>query len=418
MKRIGKLKNRKNRRRIVTALTIMTLLLGVTGCGSSDTAKENSSESISVEEQAEELNGNEGASSEIVTEASSETKDEANSETDSETNSETNAEQGSSIEIPTGHVANKLVVAYGDTTGTGLCTGLLGIARDRGYIEEELSKINVTYEDMPMVGMGPAINEAFAAGSIDIGSMGDVIAVTGKSNGVDTKLISWGRGNSASSIILAPGLENEIKSIEDLKGKKIQAYEGTFMYRDLIEYLKLGGLTIDDIELVNTNATEAISMLLTGSIDASVNSGYPINAALDGGATVLVDGRDEEYKHLATNGFSMVRADFEKENPDIVYAYVKALARAYKDVIEDPEVYFRQYEEAGGDIKVLDYSNPEHKINDTLVPTKVEKDSESDLIKFMLETGLIENDVDLEAWSETSKYGYKAFEELGIEIPE
>ena len=38
--------------------------------------------------------------------------------------------------------------------------------------------------------------------------------------------------------------------------------------------------------------------------------------------------------------------------------------------------------------------------------------------KFMLETGLIENDVDLEAWSETSKYGYKAFEELGIEIPE
>ena len=59
--------------------------------------------------------------------------------------------------------------------------------------------------------------------------------------GVDTKLISWGRGNSASSIILAPGLENEIKSIEDLKGKKIQAYEGTFMYRDLIEYLKLGG---------------------------------------------------------------------------------------------------------------------------------------------------------------------------------
>ena len=72
------------------------------------------------------------------------------------------------------------------------------------------------------------------------------------------------------------------------------------MYRDLIEYLKLGGLTIDDIELVNTNATEAISMLLTGSIDASVNSGYPINAALDGGATVLVDGRDEQ-EHIRTS---------------------------------------------------------------------------------------------------------------------
>ena len=392
------------KKKFLSLIVAATLSFSLVGCSGTSAKANGCSEATTAATTTQEK-----TTAEEVTDAQT-------SEATSEAASEETSESG--IEIPTGHIADKLVVAYGDTTGTGLCTGLLGIARDRGYIEEELSKINVTYEDMPMVGMGPAINEAFAAGSIDIGSMGDVIAVTGNSNGVETKIISWSHGRSASSIILAPGREDEIKTIADLKGKKVQAYEGTFMYRDLIEYLKLGGLTIDDIELVNTNATEAISMLLTGSIDASVNSGYPINAALEGGATVLLDGREEQYSYLATNGFSLVRADFERDNPDIVYAYVKALARAYKDVIEDPEIYFEQYESAGGNIEVLNYSNPDHVITDTLVPTQLEVDSEAALIKFMLETGLITNDVDLDAWKEASKYGYKAFEELGIEIPE
>lgn len=344
--------------------------------------------------------------------------DTKNTKTESEeaTGNETTDAKTSSSELPTGHVADKVVVAYGDTTGTGLCTGLLGIARDNGYIEEELSKINVTYEDMPMIGMGPAINEAFAAGSVDIGSMGDVIAVTGKSNNVDTKVISWSKGLKASSIVTAPG--SDIKSIADLKGKKVQAYQGTFMYRDLIEYLKLGGLTIDDIEYVNCNATEAISMLLTGGIDASVNEGYPLDTALKGGGKVLVDGRDEEYASLRTNGVTLVRAEFAEKNPDIVYAFVKALARAYQDTLKDPEIYFTQYEKAGGNIDVLNYSNPNHIIGETIVPTEDELKTESDLIDFLVEQKLISKKVDLDEWTSTSVFAEAAFNELGIELPD
>ena len=137
--------------------------------------------------------------------------------------------------------AKEVNVGYVDVTGSGIITDVKGIARDKGYFDEEFKKIGVKLNLIPMTGAGPAINEALAGGSLDIGELGDVPAVLGKANGVDTILISTGGLLNGASLIAGKG--TPYKSLRDLKGKTIATQRGAFMHRTLATLLADEGLS-------------------------------------------------------------------------------------------------------------------------------------------------------------------------------
>lgn len=105
---------------------------------------------------------------------------------------------------------------------------MLGVARDQGFIEEELDAIGVKAELVPMTGAGPAINEALASSHLDVGVLGDVPAVIGKASGIDTRIIAYSGLNNGASLVV--GKDAKYASLKDMKGKKIATQRGAFMH--------------------------------------------------------------------------------------------------------------------------------------------------------------------------------------------
>ncbi|MDD6586834.1 MAG: ABC transporter substrate-binding protein [Ruminococcus sp.] len=63
------------------------------------------------------------------------------------------------------------------------------LAYDKGYLEEELNAVGYTLDLVTFQEAGPAINEAYASGELDMAIYGEYPAATAYSNGVDICII-------------------------------------------------------------------------------------------------------------------------------------------------------------------------------------------------------------------------------------
>ena len=72
--------------------------------------------------------------------------------------------------------------------------------------------------------------------------------------------------NGADAIVAKKG----IKSVKDLKGKKVAATDGEINHMMLIAALDRNGMTQDDIDFVNMNADDAGGAFVAGKLDAAV----------------------------------------------------------------------------------------------------------------------------------------------------
>lgn len=304
-----------------------------------------------------------------------------------------------------GHTADTVKIGFVDVTGTGLLTDTLGIARDKGYIKTELDKIGVSVKFVPMTGAGPAINEALASGSLDFGFFGDVPAVIGKASNIDTKLISYGGLNSGASLVLP--LNSEVKTVKELKGKKIATQKGAFMHKVLVDILKDGGLTINDIQFINLNAQSSAEVLVSGNVDGVVVGGSTLTQLVENGYRVLSDYRD--HPEWQCDGYGLVRTVYANENPDIVYAILQGLIRAKEEAIKNKNLLAEQWVSTGLSASSYNYLFPKKDNYFDIQRTPENFKALQNTIKFLKDNNLIVQDVDAEKWSDDSYYK-KAFE--------
>jgi len=307
-----------------------------------------------------------------------------------------------------GHKAQEVNVGYVDVTGSGILTDTTGLARDLGYFNEEFNKIGVKLNLIPMTGAGPAINEALASGSLDIGSLGDVPAVLGKANGVDTKIIIASDLSGGASLI--SGIGTNYKSIKDLKGKTIATQRGAFMHRALATLLKEAGLTFNDIEFINVNAQTAAEMLVTGNVDAIIVGGVTLTRLYEQGYNIVVDYR--ENPAAKTGGGTIARTQFVKENPDIIKAYVVSIARARKYAIENPNALKNLWTQTGESGASYEYLYPKHNNYPSIILKEDAKNNFEATLQFLLDYDLITKD---KAFSISDWYDGR-FAEYALEI--
>lgn len=284
--------------------------------------------------------------------------------------------------------AKEVNVGYVDVTGSGIITDVKGIARDQGYFDEEFSKIGVKLNLVPMTGAGPAINEALAGGSLDIGELGDVPAVLGKANGVDTILIATGGLLNGASVIA--GKETPYKSLKDLKGKTIATQRGAFMHRTLATLLADEGLTFDDIQFVNVNAQTAAEMLVTGNVDAAVVGGVTLTRLYEQGYNIVIDYRDN--RGGVSGGGTIARRKFVEQNPDVIKAYLTAIARATKYAQENRNELKDLWQSVGESGESYEYLYPNHDNYPDIVAKPESLQNLKDTLSFLLEYDLITKD--------------------------
>lgn len=161
------------------------------------------------------------------------------------------------------------------------------VALNHGFFDERGVKVELVTFDT-----GAAEIEAFTSGDLDVIQTGDLPILNGISNGVDLKIVgSYNVSTQINGLVVRD--EANIKSFADLKGHKVSVPFGTNIQPLLYDYLELGGLTQDDVEIVNLNNADSSNALLTGDVDAAVLwDPFLENCKLQDGLTMLADTTD------------------------------------------------------------------------------------------------------------------------------
>ncbi|HQS59166.1 MAG: ABC transporter substrate-binding protein [Gallionellales bacterium 35-53-114] len=158
--------------------------------------------------------------------------------------------------------------------------------------------------------------DAYAAGKIDgvLITNGDAL-VTGSAGAKSLMIMLTDYSNGNDMIIAKPG----IKSIKDLKGKKVAVEQGLVEHLLLLNALKNSGMKESDVTIVNAKTNEMPQVLASGDVSA-VGAWQPISGqAMKAvpGSRPIVTSADEPgliYDGLAVNPASakQKRADWLK----------------------------------------------------------------------------------------------------------
>ena len=130
--------------------------------------------------------------------------------------------------------------------------------------------------------------EALNAGSLDFGSMSEIPPVFAAASSVQSfRQIATIHSDVNNQVILVPGASS-IRTLADLKGKKVGYVRATTSQYFLIQMLASAGLSWTDIEPVALTVPDGSAAFSQGSIDAWAIYGFPIQRALaNDGARVL-----------------------------------------------------------------------------------------------------------------------------------
>jgi NitT/TauT family transport system substrate-binding protein len=147
------------------------------------------------------------------------------------------------------------------------------VAIDKGWLKEAGLDVNFNWFDYS------ASMDAFAAGKIDgdFVTNGDAL-VTGAGGARNVMILLTDYSNGNDMIVGRPG----IRTVQDLKGKKIGIEIGLVEHLLLLDGLKKAGLSQNDVTLVNSKTNETPQVLASGQVDAigawQPNSGMAMKA--------------------------------------------------------------------------------------------------------------------------------------------
>lgn len=194
------------------------------------------------------------------------------------TNKET-AKTSSSTKIEYPSTLNKSVVLRVAATGWDSWGALLKEAR--------LDDTPYTVETSVFQG-GNLCLEAMAADKIDFAGSSEIppIAASLASNGGNFKIVAVNNSYPLNQELVVLG-SSGIKSVADLKGKKVGFIKNTTAHYFLSQMLTQAGLKWSDITPIEITTADGVTALKGGSIDAFASYGNSINASKNIGAVTL-----------------------------------------------------------------------------------------------------------------------------------
>ncbi|MFM2079502.1 MAG: hypothetical protein RLZZ219_184 [Cyanobacteriota bacterium] len=202
----------------------------------------------------------------------------------------------------------------------------LQVSEEKGLFKQAGVPVTLQWFD----GYLDSIN-ALNAGQLDCNSqtLGDTISSI--AGGADLQVVltnDYSTGND--QIIAAPG----IKSVADLKGKKVAAEEGTVDHYLLLLGLKKAGLSAKDITFVPLETGAAAAAFAAGKVDAvGVFAPFTTQALKRPGSTTLFSSKDFPG---AISDHLVCRADFVAKNPEKVQKLVDAWFATLKTIKAEP----------------------------------------------------------------------------------
>jgi sulfonate transport system substrate-binding protein len=250
--------------------------------------------------------------------------------------------------------------------------------------------------------------EAMAAGNLDLGSTSEIppIFASQAANGGNFKVIASFESTTLNQELVIPK-GSPVKSIADLKGKKVAYVNATTAHYFLVKMLQTAGLSWNDIDAVPLSTSDGLSALIGGKVDALASYGNAIISAHLNGATELASAKD-----ILSGNFLYTATPEAINDPAKHAAIVDFLARLDKFY-----AWSRSHQQKWAEITAANTKQPVEQALDTLKkgeaqrPSKLSVNfvraiaSQQDVADTLAGVGLLKGKVDVSAtWS-------KAFEE-------
>lgn len=290
----------------------------------------------------------------------------------------------------------------------------LATAHLQGKMEEEFKNDGIKIEWNHFKFAGPAINEAFANDLLDFSYEGDLAMIIGRAAGLKVKVLA-GSGMRLPVAVAVPS-DSPIRSIADLKGRRLAIAKGTAIQLASSRILAKAGLEEKDVRAVNVLGANATDALATKDIDAVVSTPSAFYPLRDRGVARII--YEADTADVLISGGFVGTEHFIEKYPDITKRVLKVLVKAAQHSSDEANrnalfklwgqdgTGYGYYKEQYGTSPLVERQTP--LLDDYWVGRF--KDGVADALKFKL----IRKDIDLNAWLEP-KFLNAALKELQLD---
>jgi sulfonate transport system substrate-binding protein len=137
---------------------------------------------------------------------------------------------------------------------------------------------------------GPPMLQAMAAGSVDVGGVGNAPPVFAAAGGDQLVIVGAYQANPLGAALVVPK-GSPLHSVADLRGKRIAVAQGSSADYHLLTVLNKAGISVHDVTLVYLQPAEGLAALTSGHVDAwDIWSPFVEESEVQDGATALVTG--------------------------------------------------------------------------------------------------------------------------------
>jgi sulfonate transport system substrate-binding protein len=189
--------------------------------------------------------------------------------------------------------------------------GTLVLLKARGSLEKRLAPLHVEvkWTEFPA---GPQLLEGLNVGSIDFGTVGEAPPIFAQAAGADLIYVGNEPAASAAEAIVVRK-DSPIKTVAELKGKKVALNKGSNVHFLLVKLLEQAGVNYNDIDTIFLTPADARAAFERGSVDAwAIWEPFLAAAQRQTGARILADGNGVVSNHqffLASRPYASKRAD-------------------------------------------------------------------------------------------------------------
>ncbi len=215
--------------------------------------------------------------------------------------------------------------------------GTLVLLKAKGTLEKRLAEqgVEVSWTEFPG---GPQLLEGLNVGSVDFGVTGETPPVFAQAAGADLLYVAYEPPAPSSEAILVPK-GSSLKSVAELKGKKVALNKGSNVHYLLVRALEDAGLKYSDITPIYLPPADARAAFERGSVDAWV-IWDPFLAAAENQlqARSLRNGQglvDNHQFYLATKPYA-------EQHPQVLSTLIEEVRAVGEDSKADPAAVTEQ----------------------------------------------------------------------------
>jgi sulfonate transport system substrate-binding protein len=201
-------------------------------------------------------------------------------------------------------------------------TGVLVIARQQAVLEKQFSAkgINVKWVEFTS---GPPLLEAMSTGSVDFGAVGDTPPIFAQAANARIVYVAAAPITNGQGILVPRN--SPIRTIADLKGKRVGFAKGTSAHNVVIATLEKAGLSYDDITPVYLSPPDAGPAFANGSIEAwAIWDPYFAIGEVKQNGRILINA----HEVIKANSFYIANRDFANDHPTETRTIIDGLVSA------------------------------------------------------------------------------------------